>query len=106
MDMDRCRQWRPKAEDLEVVRAMNSLRIDKKHPEEIKMGELGNRFTFKKGDHVRWKVYRNLRGIIKEDVQSRGNERLPSWEKSDISYLVKLSNGAVFKAAPAEIEPI
>ncbi len=61
---------------------------------------------FKKGDHVRWKVYRNLCGVIEEDMQPQGNERLPSWEKSDISYLIKLSNGVVFKAAPAEIEPI
>lgn len=84
---------------------MNSLR-NNKHPKEINVAELGKGLTFKKGDRVRWKVYRNLCGIIEEDVQPRGNERLPSWEKSDISYLIKLSNGVVFKAAPAEIEPI
>lgn len=68
------------------------------------MGESETGLRFKKGDYVRWKVYRHLCGIIEADLAPQGNERLPSWGKSDISYLIKLSNGVVFRAAPAEIE--
>jgi hypothetical protein len=66
--------------------------------------ECGDEVPFKRGDCVRWKIYRSLQGIIEDGWLIYQQERMNSAGKPTVTYIIKLTNGATFKAVPSEIE--
>ena len=67
-------------------------------------GEWDDGLPFKRGDCVRWKIYRSLQGVIEDGWLIHKDERLNLTGKPTVNYIIKLANGATFKAVPSEVE--
>lgn|SRR3990172_2785156 len=67
-------------------------------------GECSEELPFKRGDRVRWKTYRFLRGIIEDGWVIYKEDPLNFAGNTTVNFLIRLSNGAIFTAAPSEIE--
>jgi hypothetical protein len=76
-----------------------------KHRVDTMMGESGDGLPFKKGDRVRWRNYPTLQGTIEDGWLIRKGEGMAPTEKPTLTYLIRLYDGATFRAVPSEIEP-
>ncbi len=76
-----------------------------RHRVDTLMGEGGEGLPFKKGDRVRWRNYPALQGTIEDGWLIRKGEGISMTEKPTLTYLIRLYDGATFKAVPSEIEP-
>ena len=75
-----------------------------KHRVDTLMGECRDGLPFKKGDRVRWRNYPALQGTIEDGWLIRKGEGPGPTEKPTMTYLIRLYDGATFKAVPSEIE--